>query len=802
MAMIAVEFRFLTGLKRHIFHNARLRGSWDAQGRYSDSWTETPMTEARAEDGCPSFSATVKLDRAEAEKRFRWGVALDGPRGANQWGIATEVPDADSTDRVREFIFKPGTTTRQDYYFTYARRLGARKFFRPGINFPDLRFAVWAPNAQKVEVVFADRNRGYIGDDNSGIDPARPVLNLHKGPDDIWESDSVSTFGKFEGAPYMYRITTPEGKVKYRSDIFSRKQFGRGGIDPAGGGWDGRAETLDGTKSCSVIVSLDSVSRDFVPSTAHGSLRVSEAEFWANEFTPGLAVPNRIEDLIIYELHIGALGFNKAGPGTLTDAMALITNHLVPLGVNAVELLPLSEFTGEWGWGYGDSHHFVIESSAGGRDEYKHFVRECHRHGIAVIQDVCYNHYDYNAERAEWQYESENPEQNIYYWYEGKRSDYANEDGGYLNNGSTGYAPRYSEEIVRQQFVSSAAAFIEEFHVDGLRVDLTQAIHRDNSLKANGWGIAKANKFGAKMLREWSRTLRMIEPKVMLIAEDHSGWDKVTESTDFGGLGFAATWYADFYHDLIGDSDFAAGKARLLKSAGFGGDGPLDISQFSGTLFASQYNKIVYHESHDEAGNAGGTARTIVVAVNGATLWGATREFAEARSRVAFGLSLLSAGGRMFFMGEEVGAQKPFTVMDFPNNREDLDGLRTGTGAKLFRFYQELIQLARRRPAVRSQQIDIIHAWNDSRVIAFTRRSGNDQLLVIASLANNPYLNGYIVQTDPARLPDGTWREVFNSDATIYGGANNGNFGADLPANSGRIEARLPANGFVIFEKL
>src|SRR2546423_15493025 len=126
MAMIPVEFRFLTGLKRHIFQNARLRGSWDAQGRYSDSWTETPMTEARAEDGCPSFAATIKLDSAEAGKRFRWGVALDGPRGANQWGIATEVPDPDSTDRVREFIFQPGATIRQDYYFTYARRLGAR----------------------------------------------------------------------------------------------------------------------------------------------------------------------------------------------------------------------------------------------------------------------------------------------------------------------------------------------------------------------------------------------------------------------------------------------------------------------------------------------------------------------------------------------------------------------------------------------------------------------------------------------------------------------------------------------------
>jgi 1,4-alpha-glucan branching enzyme len=98
--------------------------------------------------------------------------------------------------------------------------------------------------------------------------------------------------------------------------------------------------------------------------------------------------------------------------------MALL-DYLTALGVNAVELLPVSEFSGNLAWGYGDTHHFVIESSAGGRDKYKHFVRECHRRGIAVIQDVVYNHYDSQAERAQWQYDSTAPEQNIYYWYEG-----------------------------------------------------------------------------------------------------------------------------------------------------------------------------------------------------------------------------------------------------------------------------------------------------------------------------------------------------------------------------------------------
>ncbi len=130
--------------------------------------------------------------------------------------------------------------------------------------------------------------------------------------------------------------------------------------------------------------------------------------------TPGLPAPTRVEDLVIYELHVGSLGFPRRDAGTLADAMTVV-DYLSDPGVNAVELLPLSEFSGTLAWGYGDTQHFVIESSAGGRDKYKHFVRECHRRGIAVIQDLLHNHFDNNAARAEWEYDSTAPEENIHY---------------------------------------------------------------------------------------------------------------------------------------------------------------------------------------------------------------------------------------------------------------------------------------------------------------------------------------------------------------------------------------------------
>jgi 1,4-alpha-glucan branching enzyme len=304
----------------------------------------------------------------------------------------------------------------------------------------------------------------------------------------------------------------------------------------------------------------------------------------------------------------------------------------------------MSEFEGWAQWGYGTSHYFAIEYSSGGRDQFKHFVRECHRRGIAVILDVVYNHYHHSAERAEWSYDSDRPEENIYYWYEGKSSDYPGANpqghGGYIDNMSTGYAPRFHEEMVRKMFISSAAALIEEFHVDGFRVDQTTSMHSYNVLHTNGAQMGHVNIFGAKFLRELTRTLKLINPKVILIAEDHSDWDKVTEAPDIGGLGFDAAWYANFYHHLIGDTGRGPDFAKLIQTAGYGEDQSLSMDYFGGALAWSRHHKIVYHESHDEAGNSSYSKRTIVTAVNSAPLIGITRNVAEARCRLCFGMTM------------------------------------------------------------------------------------------------------------------------------------------------------------------
>jgi len=375
-------------------------------------------------------------------------------------------------------------------------------------------------------------------------------------------------------------------------------------------------------------------------------------------------------------------------------------------------------------------------------------------------------------------------------------------DGGYLNNLSSGWTPRFSEENVRQTFTSSAASLLDDFHIDGFRVDLTDAIHSNAWLNYNGAYIGSATQFGCKFLRELCRTVKMINPNAFLIAEDYTGWSAMTQSPDQGGIGFDAIWYVDFYHHLIGDGDYGDSYAKLLKIAGFGAPGPLNFDYFTGALLATQYNAVAYHESHDQAGNATDTERAIVTAVNSAPLVGATRSFAEGRCRFAFGMAALSAGTPMFLMGEEIGAAKYFKTDTFAQNKEDLIGQRTGDGKFLFRFYQDLIRFVLATPAARSRQIDVIYHHNGNRVIAYTRSTATQKLLILASLNDTPFSNGYVISTDSWRLPSGGWREVFNSDAAIYGGDNIGNAGATLQVNNGEVSAVIPAHGFVVMQNI
>lgn len=850
---VPVEFTYLTGLTGNLFPGARARlhGSWDARGRYAAAWSAADMQRTVADDGCVAFRATVELDEAERGRWFAWGVSLLRPDGREDWAIPTEVKDRASRARERWFQFT-GAPQQERYHLTHCRRLGANKVRRADGS-TGIRFAVWAPNARNVEVVMGaiwDRNDpartpaagslpvpdiagGYVSDDGAGIRAGIGPFRMTRDGDGVWETDpddpALRDFSAFDHKPYMFRVTREDGTVAYRTDLYSRCQIGSGRTKPdPTRKYEGPITELDGTVSCSVVVDPERVTQYFeeeppylvsAPPAARvwpERFFVDADRFWADEFTDR-PLPARIEELIIYEVHVGALGFGRRGPGTLEDAIRLL-DHVAAVGANAVELLPLSEFGGgAENWGYATSHHFAIEYGGGGRDQFKFFVKEAHRRGIAVIMDVVYNHFVHDGERAEYHYDSSWPDHDIYYWYEGTPFQYARPDGGYVDNMSTAYAPRYHEEMVRKLFISSAAAAMREFHVDGFRVDQTTSIHGYNVLHADGRAVGDANIFGAKMLRELARTLRLLNPGVFLVAEDHSDWSEVTLPVDRGGMGFDARWYADFYHHLAGDTRKGTDYAKLLYTASRNNGAPLAMDYFAGALQASGTGRVVYSESHDEAGNSGGplydpgwdgidkdkketSHRTIVVAVNGAPLFGETRRYAEARCRFAYGVTALSAGTPLFLFGEEVGAEQRFKYGAVIDLKEDLLGLARTWGAPLFRFYSDVNRLRRARPALRGRDIRVLYVHNQNRLLGFLRRADGEEMLVIAGLNDAPFDRGYVFP--PHAIPDGRWREIFNSDSSRYGGNDVGNAGATLTSDGGGFAPIVPANGVLVFERV
>jgi 1,4-alpha-glucan branching enzyme len=850
MANIPVTFTYITSVFGNPFpgFDATLLGSWDGDGRYNANWVSVPMAQQPNDDGGICFTAKAMLDENESGKTFNWGVRFGDARGNTFWGIATEVSDPLSKDCHCSFVFE-GKAQAEHYYLTHCRRLGANKYLKADGSW-GVRFAVWAPNARNVEMVFGsifdmdDTKKnlvkpgksllkvsiggGYIYNDGTGIHPDFAPVPMNSGKNGVWETPAEHPslsggLANLDHRPYMYRITRDDGSVVFRTDLYSRCQIGFGAKDPTADSefypdkkpWSGLLSDLNGRVSCSVTVDPEMVTAKF-DEPYWPEKFITQETFWIDEFTEK-SLPQQINDLNIYELHLGALDFCSDKPGTLQDAIALL-DHLQALNVNAVELLPLSEFGGgPENWGYATSHYSAIEYGGGGRDKFKYFIKECHRRGMAVIMDVVYNHFAHDAERAEFNYDSTNPESNIYYWYEGKPSDYSFPEGGYVDNMSTDRAPRYWEEIVRKMFISSAVTLLREFHVDGFRVDQTTSIHGYNVLHANGQPVPMANIYGAKFLRELGRTLRLFKPNVFLMAEDHSDWDQVTLPVAAGGMGFDARWYSLFYHHLSGDTN-SGGTAKLLYNAARSfGHGPLQMDWFAGALDASKYGKVVYNESHDEAGNSEGpfldpnwdgkekskqytSHRSIVVAVNDAPLVGDTRKCAEARCRFAWGVTALSAGVPMTLFGEEVGATKRFKYNAVLRNKEDIVGMALGTGKNLFKFYSDLNALRAAHTGLRSRNIDVVHVHNDNRVIAFKRWDDNQAFLVVATLADQPYVNGYTIRCES--IESGGWREVFNSDSSLYGGDNLGNNGDTLACNHGLITVVIPASGFVLLSKI
>ncbi|MGW5684361.1 malto-oligosyltrehalose trehalohydrolase [Nonomuraea sp. NPDC003754] len=325
---------------------------------------------------------------------------------------------------------------------------------------------------------------------------------------------------------------------------------------------------------------------------------------------------------VIYELHVGTF----TTEGTFTAALERL-DHLVELGVDFVEVMPVAPVPGGRNWGYDGVDLYAVNETYGGPDGLKEFVDACHRAGLGVLLDVVYNHLG--------------PSGNFLHpfgpYFGGYRGSFWGEAVNLDGPGS---------DEVRRYFIDNALQWLRDFHVDGLRLDAVHALHD-----------RRAVHLLAELAQEVDALACSVGRPLTLIAESDLNDPRMITPLEAGGLGMSAQWNDDVHHALhaavSGErhgyyEDFAsmAALAKALAS-GFVHDG--GYSGFRGRSHGAPltgvpgYRLVCCLQNHDQIGNRPGGDRLGVTAL-----------------KLGAGLLLTSPFTPMLFMGEEWGARTPF----------------------------------------------------------------------------------------------------------------------------------------------
>ena len=236
-------------------------------------------------------------------------------------------------------------------------------------------------------------------------------------------------------------------------------------------------------------------------------------------------------------------------------------DHLQRLGVNVMEVMPLAQFAGELSWGYNPSCVFAVETNYGGPAGFKRFVKAAHRAGLAVILDVVYNHFG-PSDLDLWQFDgwSENGMGGIYFY---------NDWHAETPWGPT--RPDYGRKEVRQFIRDNALMWLEEYHVDGLRFDMTLYIHNVRASDDPGGDLPD----GWSLVQWINREVRQRYPGRITIAEDLQNDDRITKPVDQAGGGFHGPMGRSLCASRAGGRHHAQRRATVAGQRSRGDRGPL-----------------------------------------------------------------------------------------------------------------------------------------------------------------------------------------------------------------------------------
>ncbi len=491
------------------------------------------------------------------------------------------------------------------------------------------------------------------------------------------------------------------------------------------------------------------------PQGVHGPSAVWDPARFDWSDTGWTGVP--LDEMVLYELHIGAF----TGEGTFDAAIGRL-GHLRDLGVNAVELMPLSQFPGARNWGYDGVDLFAVQDSYGGPDGFQRFVDAAHRHGIAVYLDVVYNHVGPEGNYL--------PEFGPYF-----TNRYCTPWGGAFNFDGPACDP------VRGFFLENALHWLRDFHVDGLRLDAIHEIY---------------DRGARPFLAELSDTVEALSRRAgfprRLIAESDLNDPNVVRTTASGGLGMTGQWLDDFHHCL--DVQARGEKSEYAKDYGdprflakgykegfiFSGEWcPTRKRRFGASSAAVPADRfVVFMQNHDQVGNRMTGDRiasladfpALKVAAAGYLLspyvpmifmgeeWGETRPFLFFVSHSDPALLKAVREGRekdFGFLGATGKAPDPASEDAFSRSKIDWGRAESGRGRLLRAYYRELIGLRRSHPALRSRRKEDLEMGRIGRAFVLDRWNGPHRFWCALNFGK-----------DAARLelpPGGPWGKIFDS---------------------------------------
>jgi 1,4-alpha-glucan branching enzyme len=559
-------------------------------------------------------------------------------------------------------------------------------------------FRVWAPNARHVSLVLTTED-------------GEQVESGQRGESGIW---TMVVGRDTTGCPYRYRIVDIDGHTVDKAD-------------PVG------TATLEPPSTWSVHADLN--------------------HEWADD--DWMAQRGRTVDLrapvSIYEMHLGSWGRHltegRRFP-TYAELADPIADHVIAHGFTHVELLPITEHPFYGSWGYQTTGYFAPTARYGDPVELMQMVDRLHQRGVGVILDWVPSHFPTD-------------EHGLYRFDGTHLFEHADPRQGYHPDWNSAIF-NYGRNEVRSFLVSSAMAWIERFHIDGLRVDaVASMLYLDYSRSDGGW---VANQYGGNenleaiaFLRQLNEAVYAEHPDVATFAEESTAWPLVSAPTYLGGLGFGYKWDMGWMHDAL---------AYLQQDPMYRKWHHHQVT-FRSVYATSEH--YVLPLGHDEVVHGKGS----LLAKMPGDRW---QQFANLRLLLA--MQWAQPGKKLLFMGDELGAPTEWghdATLDWSlHDADDHQGIRL--------LVTDLNRLYRTNPAMHdgddvASGMRWVEAQDAERsVFAWLRESpdglGPPILVVVNATPTVQYQ--YRLGVPVA----GTWSEMLNTDAPTYGGTGVGNLGA------------------------